>query len=111
MNKDKRITTIVLDKEADRKSKIIAEITGMSIAGVYREALNVYFAKVVDEELNPMVNNLEAKLWVHYKVKTGGAYEAVQDHRLSEAAMMIAETLSQLPNDPSSENIIREGIS
>ena len=46
MDKEKRITTIVLDKGADRKSKIIAEFTGKTLSAIYREALDMYFSQV-----------------------------------------------------------------
>ena len=56
MDKDKRITTIVLDKEADRKSKIIAEFTGKTLSAIYREALDMYFSHFVNNDLLSEVN-------------------------------------------------------
>ena len=110
MNKDKRITTIVLDREADRKSKIIAEFTGKTLSAIYREALDVYFEKFIEKELLPVVDSLENKLWVYFKSTPSGAWGAIKEHKYSEAAMLLAEKLKQLPDDALSDRLTKEGI-
>jgi predicted DNA-binding protein len=110
MDKDKRITTIVLDKEADRKSKIIAEFTGKTLSAIYREALDMYFSHFVNNDLLSEVNEYLDKLYWQYKIDNPHIFAAVQFGNLSNAAVMIAEAVKQLPQEPEAQKLIDEGM-
>ncbi len=110
MDKEKRITTIVLDKEADRKSKIIAEFTGKTLSAIYREALDMYFSHFVNNDLLSEVNEFLDKLYWQYKIDNPHIFTAVQFGNLSNAAVMIAEAVKKLPQDPEAQKLIDEGM-
>jgi predicted transcriptional regulator len=110
MGKDKRITTIVLDKEADRKSKIIAEFTGKSVARVYRNALDAYFEHFINNELFSAINSYFAKLYYQYDIDNPKIYDAIQSGNFADAAVMIAEAIKQLPQEPEAQKLIDEGM-
>ena len=110
MGKDKRITTIVLDKEADRKSKIIAEFTGKTLSAIYREALDEYFDRFVDKQLYLAINNYFAKLYFQYDIGTPEIYNIIMSGKLADAAVMIAEAVKQLPQEPEAKKLIDEGM-
>ena len=113
MDKDKRITTIVLDKEADRKSKIIAEFTGKTLSAIYREALDMYFSHFVNNDLLSEVNEFLDKLyWQYkiYKIDNPHIFTAIQFGNLADAAVMIAEAVKQLPQEPEAQKLIDEGM-
>ena len=110
MDKDKRITTIVLDKEADRKSKIIAEFTGKTLSAIYREALDMYFSHFVNNDLLSEVNEFLDKLYWQYKIDNPHIFTAIQFGNLADAAVMIAEAVKQLPQEPEAQKLIDEGM-
>ena len=110
MDKEKRITTIVLDKEADRKSRIIAEFTGKTLSAIYREALDMYFSHFVNNDLLSEVNEFSDKLYWQYKIDNPHIFTAVQFGNLSNAAVMIAEAVKKLPQDPEAQKLIDEGM-
>jgi len=110
MDKEKRITTIVLDKEADRKSRIIAEFTGKTLSAIYRDALDMYFSHFVNNDLLSEVNEYSTKLYWQYKIDNPDIFSAVQFGNLSGAAVMIAEAVKQLPKEPKAQELIDEGM-
>lgn len=110
MDKEKRITTIVLDKEADRKSRIIAEFTGKTLSAIYRDALDMYFSHFVNNDLLSEVNEYSTKLYWQYKIDNPDIFSAVQFGNLSGAAVMIAEAVKQLPQEPKAQGLIQEGM-
>ena len=110
MDKDKRITTIVLDKEADRKSKIIAEFTGKTLSAIYREALDEYFDRFIDKQLYLAINNYFAKLYFQYDIGTPDIYNIIMSGKLADTAMIIAEAVKQLPQEPKAQELIDEGM-
>ena len=110
MDKEKRITTIVLDKEADRKSKIIAEFTGKTLSAIYREALDMYFSHFVNNDLLSEVNEFLDKLYWQYKIDNPHIFTAIQFGNLADAAVMIAEAVKQLPQEPEAQKLIDEGM-
>lgn len=109
MEKDKRITTIVLDKEADRKARIIAEYEGKSMSAVYREALDVYFRQFVYEDLLTEIAKLEIGL-KRYNLKLPDVYKLVTEEKLAEAAIQIADTVKQLPQEPEAQELIQDCV-
>ena len=111
MDKDKRITTIVLDREADRKSKFIAEFTGKTLSAIYREALDVYFDEFVRENLWSEINDYLNAVYRKYKIeKQYDVYDALADGRFGEVAVIIAYTIKQIPEEQDAEGLIQEGI-
>ena len=110
MDKEKRITTIVLDKEADRKSRIIAEFTGKTLSAIYREALDEYFDRFVDTQLYLAINNYFAKLYFQYDIGTPDIYNIIMSGKLADTAMIIAEAVKQLPQEPKAQELIDEGM-
>ena len=110
MGKDKRITTIVLDKEADRKSKIIAEFTGKSLSAIYREALDEYFDRFIDKQLYLAINNYFAKLYFQYDIGTPDIYNIIMSGKLADTAIIIAEAIKKLPQEPKAQGLIQEGM-
>ena len=110
MDKEKRITTIVLDKEADRKSKIIAEFTGKTLSAIYREALDAYFDRFVDEQLYLAINKYFAKLYFQYDIGTPDIYNIIMSGKLADTAMIIAEAIKKLPQEPKAQELVQEGM-
>ena len=110
MDKEKRITTIVLDKEADRKSMIIAEFTGKTLSAIYRDALDMYFSHFVNNDLLPAVARWASKI-TRYNLRIGDqVYRLIREKEFRKAGMSIVETILQLPEVPDAQDLITEGI-
>ena len=110
MDKDKRITTIVLDKEADRQAKIIAEFTSKSLSAVYRDALDVYFQSFVDNDLFAEINQYLIKLGFEYGIDAPHVFDAIRERRLADAALMIGEAMRRLPPGPETQKLVEKGM-
>jgi len=110
MDKEKRITTIVLDKEADRKSRIIAEFTGKTLSAIYREALDEYFDRFLEIQLFSAINGYFAQLYFQYDIGTPEIYNILMSGKLADTAMIIAEAVKQLPQEPKAQELIDEGM-
>jgi len=109
MDKDKRITTIVLDKEADRKSKIIAEFTGKTLSAIYREALDLYFEQFITNELLPAIRKFDLEMR-QFDLYVLGVNKNIKEGKFADAAVIIAEEIKQLPRLPETQALIHEGI-
>ena len=110
MDKNNRITTIVLDKEADRQAKIIAEFTGKSLSAVYRDALDAYFQRFVDDDLSSKINDYLAKLGFEYGIDAPHVFDSLRERRLADAALMLGEAVRQLPPVPESQKLAEKGM-
>ena len=110
MDKNNRITTIVLDKEADRQAKIIAEFTGKSLSAVYRDALDAYFQRFLDNDLSSKINDYLAKLGFEYGIDAPHVFEALRERRLADAALMLWEAVRRLPPGPESQKLVEKGM-
>jgi len=110
MDKDKRITAIVLDKEADRKSKIIAEFTGKTLSAIYREALDVYFEQFMEKELWPEIDMYLVNIHWKYNIPIPDKNSALKLGRFNDVAILIAEAVKQLPQEPEAQKLIDEGM-
>ena len=110
MDKNNRITTIVLDKEADRQAKIIAEFTGKSLSAVYRDALDVYFQRFIDNDLFAETNQYLIKLGFEYGIDAPHVFEALRLRQLANAALMIGDAVRQLPPGPETQKLVERGM-
>ena len=110
MDKNNRITTIVLDKEADRQAKIIAEFTGKSLSAVYRDALDAYFQRFIDNDLSSKINDYLAKLGFEYGIDAPHVFEALRLRQLDNAALMIGDAVRQLPPGPETQKLVEKGM-
>ena len=109
MDKEKRITTIVLDKEAGRKARIIAEFEGKSMSAVYREALDAYFKQFIFDDLLPEIGKIE-RGFKRYNLKLPDVYNLVKDGKSAEAAIQIAEAVRRIPQEPEAQELIQDCV-
>ena len=110
MDKEKRITTIVLDKEADRKSRIIAEFTGKTLSAIYREALDALYDEFIRKNFLPEIEDYLSFIHRNWNIEIPSVHNAIMENRLSEAAVIIADTVKQLPQESNAQGLIREGM-
>ena len=110
MDKNNRITTIVLDKEADRQAKIIADFTGKSLSAVYRDALDAYFQRFIDDELFTEINDYLTQLGLKYGIDAPHVFEALRLRQLANAALMIGDAVRQLPPGPETQKLVEKGM-
>lgn len=109
MDKQK-ISTIVLDDEADRIVKLISEFQGKSRSEVYRNSLYQYLNYFIDNDLLPAVARWASKI-TRYNLRIGDqVYRLIREKEFRKAGMSIAETIRQLPEVPDAQDLITEGI-
>ena len=110
MDKNSRITTIVLDREADTEAKIISEFKGESLSAVYRDALNAYFQYFVDNDLFSEINDYLTQLGLKYGIDAPHVFEALRLRQLANAALMIGDAVRQLPPGPETQKLVEKGM-
>jgi hypothetical protein len=107
-----RITTIRLDAEADRKSRLMAEFYDKPLSEIYRDGIQVLYEECFLNNITDEVINFEAQLTDRGFIANDETYNAVSltnGDRLNQAAVEISAQLSKIPNTPENQDIINQG--
>ena len=107
-----RITTIRLDAEADRKSRLMAEFYDKPLSEIYRDGINVMFERFASNDLLEEINAFESLLF-HSGYRIDGELtkiiDLIDDRQFNQAAVEISAQLSKIPNTPENQDIINQG--
>ncbi len=107
-----RITTIRLDAEADRKSRLMAEFYDKPLSEIYRDGINVMFERFASNDLLEEINAFESLLF-HSGYRIDGELtkiiDLIDDRQFNQAAMVISEQLSRFENKTAYRDLIDMG--
>ena len=86
-----RITTIRLDAEADRKSRLMAEFYDKPLSEIYRDGINVMFERFASNDLLEEINAFESLLF-HSGYRIDGELtkiiDLIDDRQFNQAAIV-----------------------
>ncbi len=107
-----RITTIRLDAEADRKSRLMAEFYNEPLSEIYRDGIQVLYDECFLENIVDEVRGFEAYLISRGFIdndKIRRVMALMNTEKLNQAAVEISAQLSNIPNVPENQEIIDKG--
>ncbi len=107
-----RITTIRLDAEADRKSRLMAEFYDKPLSEIYRDGIQELYMERFLEDIVDEVRKFEAQLINHSFISNNESYKVmilINGGKLNEVAMEISAQLSKIPNTQENQDIINQG--
>ncbi len=107
-----RITTIRLDAEADRKSRLMAEFYDKPLSEIYRDGIQELYMERFLEDIVDEVRKFEAQLINHSFISNNESYKVmilISGGKLNEVAMEISAQLSKIPNTQENQDIINQG--
>jgi len=113
MKGKKRITTIVLDEEADLKSKMMAEYYDMPLAAIWRRGIDILFDQFVINDLHNEITKLDSLYFAHgYYAgnEFSNAIKLIDNQQYDQAAMIISAQLSRLQDKPEYEELVSRGM-
>lgn len=107
-----RITTIRLDAEADRKSRLMAEFYDKPLSEIYRDGIEILYDEYFLNNIVDEVIIFEAELSDRGFISNDEIYKPVSltnGDKLNQAAVEISAQLSKIPNTPENQDIINQG--